>query len=174
MRMLPRHVGQRVHDDGRGQGLADGDESPRPVDDDGHDDHECQQRQAYHPRVTPWGAIRNSTPTWSACRRPGRPPPAASALPISSSPTVEQPVPRAGDDDASLARPFRRGQRGGAISLCRTLCGMAKRCPSLADVVPSPQWPAASRREMPWTMPASAARWFSSTRHQSLTYFSLL
>ena len=46
--------------------------------------------------------------------------------------------------------------------------------PSLADVVPSPQWPAASRREMPWTMAASAARWFSSTRRQSLTYLSRL
>ena len=27
---------------------------------------------------------------------------------------------------------------------------------------------------MPWTMPASAARWFSSTRRQSLTYFQPL
>ena len=50
---------------------------------------------------------------------------------------------------------------------------MAKRCPSLADVVPPPQWPAASRREMPWTMAARAARWFSSTRRQSLTYLRL-
>ena len=45
---------------------------------------------------------------------------------------------------------------------------------ALADVVPSPQWLAASRREMPWTMAASAARWFSSTRRQSLTHLSLL
>ena len=45
---------------------------------------------------------------------------------------------------------------------------------ALADVVPSPQWPAASRREMPCTMVASAARWFSSTRRQSLTYVSHL